>query len=248
MTESTQQDRTDAGPTVVLVHGAFADSSSWNGVVARLLRDGHPVVAMANPLRSLSGDADLLRDLLDGLDGPIVLAGHSYGGSVMSEAAEGHPRVRALVYVASFLLEEGESTGELAGRFPGNELGGALRPVPVRGPGGQPVDDLYIEQERFGPVFAADVPADAAALMAVTQRPIIGDALADKATRAAWRSIPSWTLVTRQDLAVPAEAQRFMAERAGSHVVEVDASHAVTVSQPDVVAELIEEAVRATAS
>ncbi|MGX5655639.1 alpha/beta fold hydrolase [Geodermatophilus nigrescens] len=247
MTESTQQDRTDAGPMVVLVHGAFADSSSWNGVVARLRRDGHPVVAMANPLRSLSADADLLRDLLDGLDGPIVLAGHSYGGSVMSEAAEGHPRVRALVYVASFLIEEGESTGELAGRFPGNELGGALRPVPVRGPGGQPVDDLYIEQERFGPVFAADVPADAAALMAVTQRPIIGDALADKATRAAWRTIPSWTLVTRQDLAVPAEAQRFMAERAGSHVVEVDASHAVTVSQPDVVAELIEEAVRATA-
>ncbi|MGY1650280.1 alpha/beta fold hydrolase [Geodermatophilus sp. SYSU D01119] len=247
MTESTQQTRTDATPTVVLVHGAFADSSSWNGVVARLRRDGHPVLAVANPLRSLSGDAELLRAVLDGVDGPVVLAGHSYGGSVMSEAAEGHPRVRALVYVASFLLEEGESTGELAGRFPGNELGSALRPVPVPGPDGQPVDDLYIEQERFGPVFAADVPADVAELMAVTQRPIIGDALADKATRAAWRTIPSWTLVTRQDLAVPAEAQRFMAERAGSHVVEVDASHAVTVSQPDAVAELIEEAVRATA-
>ncbi|WP_309133424.1 alpha/beta hydrolase [Cellulomonas sp.] len=247
MTSSTLQPRTDARPTVVLVHGAFADSSSWNGVVERLRRDGYPVLAVANPLRSLQGDADLLRAVLDATEGPIVLAGHSYGGSVLSEAAQGHPRVRALVFVASFLLEEGESTGELAGRFPGNELGPALRPVPVPGPDGRTVEDLYIEQEKFHPVFAADVPADVAALMAVTQRPIVGDALADKATRAAWRTIPSWTLVTLQDLAVPAEAQRFMAERASSHAVEVDASHAVTVSRPDVVARVIDEAARATA-
>ncbi|MGY1770978.1 alpha/beta fold hydrolase [Blastococcus sp. SYSU D00813] len=233
---------------MVLVHGAFADSSSWNGVIARLRRDGHPVVAVANPLRSLHGDAALLRDVLDGVDGPVVLAGHSYGGSVMSQAADGHPRVRALVHVASFLLDEGESTGELAGRFPGNELGPALRPVPVRGSDGEPVDDLYIQQDRFRPVFAADVPADVADLMAVTQRPIVADALADQATRAAWKTVPSWTLVTLQDLAVPAAAQRFMAERAGSHVVEVDASHAVTVSRPDVVAGVITDAVRATAA
>lgn len=236
---------TSSNPTVVLVHGAFADSSSWNGVVARLLRDGYPVVAVANPLRSLAGDARLVRDVLDAVDGPVVLAGHSYGGSVLSEAADGHPRVRALVFVASFLLEPGESTGDLAGKFPGNELGGALRPVPVQGPDGT-VDDLYIEQGRFRPVFAADVPADTAALMAVTQRPILAGALADPATRAAWQRIPSWTLITRQDLAVPAEAQRFMAERASSHAVEVDASHAVTVSRPDVVADLIVEAARAT--
>ncbi|MGY1728342.1 alpha/beta fold hydrolase [Geodermatophilus sp. SYSU D01062] len=247
MTSSTLATRA-VPPTVVLVHGAFADSSSWNGVIAELRRDGFPVVGVANPLRSLAGDAALLRDVLDSVDGPIVLAGHSYGGSVMSEAAEGHPRVRALVYVASFLLDEGESTGELAGRFPGNELGTALRPVPVRGPDGQTADDLYIEQDRFHTVFAADVPADVAALMAVTQRPIIGDALADKATKAAWKTVPSWTLVTRQDLAVPAEAQRFMAERASSHTVEVDASHAVTVSRPDVVARLVDEAARATAA
>ncbi|UOY02436.1 alpha/beta fold hydrolase [Blastococcus sp. PRF04-17] len=234
-------------PTVVLVHGAFADSSSWSGVVAQLRQDGYPVIGVANPLRSLHGDAEFLRDVLDAVEGPIVLAGHSYGGSVMSEAADGNPRVKALVYVASFLLDEGESTGELAGRFPGNELGSALRPVPVRGPDGQTVDDLYIEQAKFRPVFAADVPADAAELMAVTQRPILGDALADKATKAAWKTIPSWTLVTRQDLAVPAEAQRFMAQRASSHVVEVDASHAVTVSQPGDVARLIDEAARATA-
>jgi pimeloyl-ACP methyl ester carboxylesterase len=247
MTSSTPEART-AAPTVVLVHGAFADSSSWNGVIARLRRDGYPVLAVANPLRSLAGDAEFLRDVLDGVDGPIVLAGHSYGGSVMSEAAAGHPQVKALVYVASFLLDEGESTGELAGRYPGNELGSALRPVPVHGPGGQTVDDLYIQPEKFQAIFAADVPADAADLMAVTQRPIVGDALADKATAAAWKSIPSWTLVTLQDLAVPAQAQRFMAERASSSAVEVDASHAVTVSRPDVVARLIDEAARATAA
>ena len=247
MTSSTVETRTDL-PTVVLVHGAFADSSSWNGVVAQLRHHGYPVIAVANPLRSLNGDAALLRDVLDSVDGPVVLAGHSYGGSVLSEAADGHPRVKALVFVASFLLDEGESTGELAGRFPGNELGSALRPVPVRGPGGQTVDDLYIEQEKFRPIFAADVPGDVAELMAVTQRPIIGDALADKATKAAWKTIPSWTLVTLQDLAVPAEAQRFMAERASSHTVEVDASHAVTVSRPDAVAALIDEAARATAA
>ncbi len=178
--------------------------------------------------------------------GPIVLAGHSYGGTVMSEAADGHPRVKALVFVAGFLLDEGESTGELAGRFPGDELGTALRPVPVRGQEGRTVDDLHIEQERFRPIFAADVPADVAALMAVTQRPIVADALADEATKAAWKTVPSWTLVTLQDLAVPAEAQRFMAERASSHAVEVDASHAVTVSRPDAVARLIDEAARAT--
>ncbi|SDG03550.1 Pimeloyl-ACP methyl ester carboxylesterase [Blastococcus aurantiacus] len=247
MTSSTLDPRTDL-PTVVLVHGAFADSSSWNGVIAQLRRDGYPVIAVANPLRSLAGDAEFLRDVLDGVGGPVVLAGHSYGGSVMSEAADGHPQVVALVYVASFLLDEGESTGELAGKYPGNELGSALRPVPVRSPGGQTVDDLYIEQEKFQAIFAADVPADAAALMAVTQRPILGDALADKATKAAWKTIPSWTLVTAEDLAVPAEAQRFMAERASSTVVEVDASHAVTVSRPVAVARLIDEAARATAA
>ncbi|TQL02653.1 alpha/beta fold hydrolase [Cellulomonas sp. SLBN-39] len=234
-------------PTVVLVHGAFADSSSWNGVVTRLRTAGFPVVAAANPLRSLHDDAAYLRAVLDDLDGPVVLAGHSYGGSVMSEAAHGHPQVKALVFVASFLLAEGESTADLAGKYPGNELGPALHAVPVPGPDGTTVEDLVIQPDRFHAVFAADVPADVAALMAVTQRPILGGALAGAATRAAWRTTPSWTLVTLQDLAVPAAAQRFMAERASSHVVEVDASHAVTVSRPDVVASLIEEATHATA-
>ncbi|HET6392838.1 MAG TPA: alpha/beta hydrolase [Blastococcus sp.] len=229
----------------MLVHGAFAESASWDGVIAHLATDGYPVVAVP-PLRGLHDDAPYLRSVLDGVDGPIVLAGHSYGGTVMSEAADGHPQVRALVYVASFLLEEGESTGELAGRFPGNELGPALRPVPVPGPDGGTVDDLYIRQEKFRDVFAADVPEEIAARMAVTQRPIVADALEGKATKAAWRTIPSWNLVTVQDLAVPAQAQRFMGERAGARSAEVDASHAVTVSQPLAVARLIDEAARAT--
>ncbi|WP_432487500.1 alpha/beta fold hydrolase [Kineococcus sp. SYSU DK018] len=235
-----------AKPTVVLVHGAFADSSSWNGVVVHLRRDGYPVVAAANPLRGLHHDAQHLRSVLESVDGPVVLAGHSYGGTVMSEAADGDPRVKALVYVASFLLEAGESTGELAAKFPGAQLGAALDPVPVTTDGGTSTD-LRIRPERFREVFAADVPEDVADLMAVTQRPITTDALEDRATRAAWRTTPSWTLVTLQDLAVPAESMRFMAERAGSRTVEVDASHAVTVSRPETVARVIDEAARSTA-
>jgi pimeloyl-ACP methyl ester carboxylesterase len=248
MSDPTAVTLTDATkPTVVLVHGAFADSSSWNGVITQLTGDGYPVIGVANPLRGLHGDAEFLRNVLDSLDGPIVIAGHSYGGTVMSEAADGNPKVRALVYIASFLLDEGESTGELAGKFPGNELGPALRAVPVGGPDGQTVNDLYIQQERFREVFAADVPPDVADLMAVTQRPIVADALAEKAARAAWKTIPSWTMVTLRDLAVPAQSQRFMAERARSHTVEIDAPHAVTVTQPRAVAELIAAAARATA-
>ena len=234
-------------PTVVLVHGAFAESASWNGVIEQLRIDGYPVVAAANPLRGLGDDALQLRSLLDRVRGPMVVVGHSYGGSVVSVAADGHPGVRALVYVGSFLLEEGESTGELAGRFPGNELGSALDPVPVSDGRGGTVTDLYIQPDKFRAVFAADVAPEVAELMVATQRPITSEALAEKATAAAWRTIPSWTLVTRDDLAVPAEAQTFMGQRAQSRIVEVDASHAVAVSRPGAVVDLIVEAARATA-
>jgi pimeloyl-ACP methyl ester carboxylesterase len=232
-------------PTVVLVHGAFAESSSWNGVAKALRSEGLPVLAVANPLRGLQHDAEYLRSVIDGIDGPVVLAGHSYGGSVMSEAAAGAENVRALVFVASFNLEAGESTGDLAAKYPGGELGPAL--VSVRYPAADGAgDDLYIQQDKFREVFAADVPEADALLMAATQRPIAAKALADKATKAAWKEIPSWTLITRQDLAIPAESMRFMAARAKSHTVEVDASHAVTVSRPDAVADLILQAVRDT--
>ena len=236
-----------AKPTVVLVHGAFADSSSWNGVVANLEADGYPVVAAANPLRGLRSDADYVRSVLDSVEGPMVVAGHSYGGSVMSEAADGQPNVKALVYVASFLLDQGETTSDLAAKFPGAQLGPALETVPFPQPNGGSGNDLYVKQEEFQRVFAADVPGDVADLMAATQRPITEAALNERATRAAWKTIPSWNLVTTQDLAIPAESMRFMGERARSKTVEVEASHAVTVSQPDAVANLIDEAARSTA-
>ena len=233
-------------PTVVLVHGAFADSSSWNGVIKDLLRDGYPVVAAANPLRGLHSDAEYVRSVLDSVPGPIVLAGHSYGGSVMSEAADGDQDVKALVYIASFAPDKGESTSALAAKFPGGELGAALNQVPVNVPGAGAGTDLYIKQDQFQRVFAADVPRRETALMAATQRPITSAALDETATRTAWKSIRSWFLVTRQDLAIPAESMRFMAKRAKSRTVEINASHAVTVSEPEAVADLIDEAARAT--
>ncbi|MGJ6960923.1 alpha/beta fold hydrolase [Streptosporangium sp. G11] len=241
-------DAASAKPTVVLVHGAFADSSSWNGVIADLKRKGYPVIAPANPLRGLRHDAQYLRSVLNSVDGPIVLAGHSYGGSVMSEAADRDSDVKALVYIASFQPEVGESTGELAAKFPGGELGPALKSVPFPLSGGIVGDDLYIQQDKFRAVFAADVPRRTTDLMAVTQRPIAADALEDKATRTAWKTIRSWSMVTTQDLAIPAESMRFMAKRAGSTTVEIDASHAVTVSEPGAVAGLIHKAARATTS
>lgn len=234
-------------PTVVLVHGAFAESASWNGVIAELRPRGYAVVAIANPLRGLQHDAAYLRSVIDSIPGPVVVAGHSYGGSVMTEAADGAGNVAALVYVASFNLDVGESTAELAAKFPGAQLGPALDPVPFALADGTTGTDLYIQQQRFHEVFAADVDPHTAALMAATQRPIAATALEDRATKAAWRSIPSWTMITSQDLAIPAESMRFMAERAGSTTVEIDASHAVTVSEARSVADLIDSAARATA-
>ena len=233
-------------PTVVLVHGAFAESSSWNDVIVRLHAEGYPVIAAANPLRDLQTDAAYVRSILDSVGGPIVVAGHSYGGSVLSEAADGHPDVKALVYVASFILEPGESTGELAAKFPGGELGPALKTLPVPLPDGKEGSDLYIKQDQFRRVFAADVPKDVTALMAATQRPITAAALEEPATGAAWKTIPSWNLVTTEDLAIPAESMRFMGQRANSHTLEIKASHAVAVSQPDAVADFITQAADAT--
>ncbi|MEU0401035.1 alpha/beta hydrolase [Streptomyces sp. NPDC006197] len=233
-------------PTVVLEHGAFADSSSWNGVISRLRADGYPVVAAANPLRGPHGDATALRGLLDHVKGPKILVGHSYGGSVISEAAADRTDVKALVYVAAFLPAPGETALELTGKYPGSTLPGALDPVPVTNPDGATGTDLYIRQDEFPHQFAADVPRAEAALAAAGQRPIAQAALEEKATAAAWKTIPSWAVVTTQDLNIPAAAQRFMAERAGAHVTEVAASHSVAVSRPGVVARVIENAARAT--
>ncbi|MER8047314.1 alpha/beta hydrolase [Streptomyces sp. NPDC094032] len=229
-------------PTVVLVHGAFADSTSWNDVIRRLRDDHYPVVTVANPLRSLNGDSAYLRDVLAGIDGPIVLAGHSYGGSVISNAATGNPNVKALVYLAAFLPEKGESAADLAAKFPGSTLGDALRPVPTTNADGLPVNDLYIRNDTFRHQFAADVPRATTDLMALTQRPITDAALAQAAAEPAWKTIPSWVLVATQDLNIPPAAQEFMAQRAHAHTTKVRSSHAVSVSKPGKVTEIIEDA------
>ena len=233
--------------TIVLVHGAYADSSSWNGSVNALRQAGHQVIAAANPLRGIESDAEYLSSVLKSIDGPIVLAGHSYGGVVMSHAADGNPNVTALVYVASFLAEPGETLAELVVKFPGAELGTAAQPVPYPTTDGGSAPELYIDQERFPELFCGDVDPDVAQQMAVTQRPLALAAFEAPATCAAWRSISSWMLAARQDLAVPAELSRWMAARANAHLVEIDASHAVTVSQPSAVTDLILEAATATA-
>ncbi|MEV0227261.1 alpha/beta hydrolase [Streptomyces sp. NPDC050704] len=231
-------------PTVVLVHGAFADSTSWNDVVKKLKRDGYPVVAAANPLRGLSSDAAYLKELLASIDGPVVLAGHSYGGAVISNAAHGADNVKALVYIAAFIPEKGESASELAGKFPGSTLGEALRPVPITLPDGSQGADLYIQQDKFHHQFAADVPESTAGIMAVTQRPVTSAALEESAGEPAWKAIPSWVLVATEDLNIPPKAQTFMAKRAQAQTVEVRASHAVSVSRPHDVAQIIQEAAR----
>ncbi|MEU7019029.1 alpha/beta hydrolase [Streptomyces sp. NPDC046203] len=243
---TVRADRDGPRPTVVLEHGAFADSSSWNGVVSRLRADGYPVVAAADPLRGPHDDATALRGLLDHIKGPKILVGHSYGGSVISEAAANDPDVKALVYVAAFLPAPGESALELTGKYPGSTLPDTLDPVSVTRPDGTRGTDLYIRQDKFRHQFAADVPREEAALAAAGQRPIAQTALEEKATVAAWKTIPSWAVVTTQDLNIPAAAQRFMAERAHARVTEVAASHAVAVSRPGVVTRVIEDAARAT--
>lgn len=244
-TETAKADR-HAKPTIVLEHGAFADGSSWNGVIDDLRADGYPVVAAANPLRGPAADAAALRTVLDHVKGPKILVGHSYGGNVISEAATDDPEVKALVYVAAFLPAPGETALELTNKFPGSTLPDALDPVTYRQADGTTATDLYIRQDKFRRQFAADVPARQAARMAAEQRPIAQAALAEKATTAAWRTIPSWDIVTTQDLNIPASVQRFMADRAHAHITEVAASHSVAVSHPRLVADVIERAARTT--
>jgi pimeloyl-ACP methyl ester carboxylesterase len=233
-------------PTIVLEHGAFADGSSWDDVITKLRRDGYPVVAAANPLRGPTSDAAVLRGLIAHIKGPVVLVGHSYGGSVTSAAGAGNRQVKALVYVAAFLPAPGESALQLTNQYPGSTLSGTLDPVPFTDADGITGTDLYIQQDKFPHQFAADVPARKAALMAATQRPFAQAALEEKATVAAWRETPSWDIVTTEDLNIPVAVQRFMAKRANAHTTEVAASHSVAVSHPGLVAGVIEEAARTT--
>lgn len=234
--EGTEMISTDK-PTIVLVHGAFADSSSWEGVTRILLADGYPVVAAANPLRSVQGDADYVSTVLNSIQGPIVLVGHSYGGMVISNAVQGNTNVQALVYVDAFAPDAGESAFSLSTLYPGSELGPAL--IPVALPDG--VADLYIQQDQVPTVFAPDIPEDEAQWMAATQRPVTDAALNEASGEPAWRSIPSWFIYGSQDLVVPPALIAFMAERADAwETVVIDGgSHVAMISHPDEVANLI---------
>jgi pimeloyl-ACP methyl ester carboxylesterase len=234
-------------PTIVLVHGAYAESASWDGVTARLLADGQRVTAFANPLRGLASDAALLTDLVRSIEGPVVLAGHSYGGAVMSAVPAQAGDVAALVFVAGFALVTGESAGDASALVPGSTLAETLVRVPLA----DGATDTYISQERYHQQFCADLPAEQAALMAVGQRPVTEGALFEPlGGEPLWRSVPSWFVFGELDRNIPVGAHRIMAERARSQrTVEIPgASHAVPVAHPQATAELILAAVAARAA
>ena len=235
--------------TVILVHGAFADSSSWNGVVVPLQQAGHRVVAFATPLRSVATDAALLSALVRTLEGPVVLAGHSYGGAVLTNVDPGDADVVGLVYVAGFALAPGESAGDASALAPGSTLADTLTRVPTADGG----TDLYIEQQKYHQQFAADLSAAEAAVMAVTQRPVTEAALFEPSgAQPLWRSVPSWFVFGELDHNIPAGAHRIMAQRAGARgtVEVVGSSHVVGISHPaETVAAVVEAAAaRSTAA
>ncbi|NYT41448.1 alpha/beta hydrolase [Sphingomonas sp. R-74633] len=230
-------------PVIVLVHGAFAESSSWEPVIARLEKDGYTVVAAANPLRGVAHDAVTVSGIVQSIKGPVVLVGHSYGGPVITEAANGNANVKALVYVAGFAPDAGESSLTLSSKFPGSTLGDTLTPIAL--PDGD--EDLYIQTDKFHAQFAADVPAAKAAAMAATQRPVTLSALGEPSRTPSWKTLPSYMIYGTADRNIPAAVMKFMAERAHARkAIEVPgASHALMVSHPAEVAALIEDAAAA---
>jgi pimeloyl-ACP methyl ester carboxylesterase len=236
-----------AKPTIVLVHGAWADGSSWDGVVKVLQHDGYTVAVPPNPLRGLASDSAYLKDYLGTISGPVILVGHSYGGAVISDAATGDSNVKALVYVDAFIPEKGESVMDLLTPKNPNEPG--LNPKAVfnfvpfpDAPKG--VADLYVKPQVFPGALANDLPASEAAVLAATQRPIASNALVEKSGTPAWKTIPSWDVIGTEDHIIPPPLQEFMAKRAGSHVTDVKGSHLTLISQPGVVAGVIAEAAR----
>ena len=234
-------------PTIVLVHGAFAESSSWDGVIAPLRDAGLDVVAAANPLRGLAGDAAAVGDLVAAVDGDVVLVGHSYGGAVITNVRADPDKIAGLVYVAGFAPAGGESCLDLSVKFPGSTLADALRPV-ARGDG---TTDLYIATDRFHAQFCADVPGAQAQRMAATQRPVTQEALVEPSDPAPlWQRHPAWFVYGELDRNIPAALQRFMADRAGAQrSVEVaGASHAISVSHPAETAALVLECTRVAAA
>jgi pimeloyl-ACP methyl ester carboxylesterase len=238
--------RTDGKPTVVLVHGAFADASSWNGVVERLQRQGCTVVAPPNPLRGVPTDSAYIASVVSQIDGPVLLVGHSYGGAVITSAAAGATNVVGLVYVAAFAPDEGERLGEVEATSKDSVLNSALiqRQYPAGQDGGTAVE-FAINPTLFREAFAADLPAEQTAVMAATQRPIAASAFTDVSGPPGWKTVPSWAVVANGDKAAGSDVVRSMAQRAGADIVEVEGSHVIMISQPQAVTDLVLKAVNA---
>src|SRR6516164_4087411 len=244
MAAAPSQAQTDRKPTIVLVHGAFNESSSWEGVIRELPRD-YRVIAAANPLRGVKSDSSYLASLLDSIQGPVVLVGHSSSGMIITNAATGKSNVKALVYVAALAPDAGETANDLLSKFPGSTTGSALGPPVDLGNGAH---DLYVQPEKFHAQFAADVPEKTAKLMAVTQRPIADTTFGEQSGPPAWKSIPSWFIYGTGDKNLPNATTAFMAERASAKkVVGIKgASHFLMVSHPKETAKLIVEAAQQT--
>ena len=240
---SDGHDQQTAKPTIVFVHGGWADSSGWNQEITNLERRGFPVIAPANPLRDLASDTAYIRSVLQTISGPMILVGHSYGGAVLTNAAVGVPNVKALVYIAAFAPDKGESLVQLVTMNPGSQIGPTtldFRPYPL--PGGGTAIDLYIKKSAFHDAFAGDLPLNVTDQMQATQRPFSNEAFVAPSGEPAWKTIPSWYMVARQDHAIPPATERFMAQRAHASVVEVDASHVAMISQPEATTRLILDA------
>jgi pimeloyl-ACP methyl ester carboxylesterase len=237
---------TAGSPTVLLVHGAFADASSWNGVIERLQANGVHVTAAANPLRGISVDSAYIAGLLEETPGPVVAVGHSYGGAVITNAARHAKNVVGLVYVAAFATEEGERLADAEAASKDSVLNSAL--VPLHYPaanGGEPAVEFAIDPEKFHDAFAADLPTEETTVMAATQRPVAELAFSEPSGAPAWEDLPSWAVVATGDKAAGADVIRSEAERAGATITEVDGSHVIMVSQPQAVTDVILEAVAA---
>ena len=246
-TTDQRPEHTDVKPTIVLVHGAYADASSWNGVIGRLQQQGYTVIAPANPLRGVAADSAYTASLLGQIDGPVLLAGHSYGGAVITNAATSAPNVVGLVFVAAFAPDEGETLGDVENGSKDSVLNSALVQYHYpAGPGGETAVEFAINPALLREAFAADLPAETTALMAATQRPVAA-AFSDASGPPAWRRLPSWAVVATGDKAAGADVVRSMARRAGADIVEVEGSHVIMISQPQAVTDHILKAARAAA-
>ncbi len=230
----------DESPTVVLVHGAFADASSWNGVVELLQARGLSVTAPANPLRGIALDSAYIAGVLEQTPGPVLAVGHSYGGAVLSNAATNAENVVGLVFVAAFAPDEGEVLGQVTAGSKDSVLDTALVPLHYpTGAGGEPAVEFAIDPAKFHQAFAADLPAEQAALMAATQRPVAEAGFSEPSGPPAWRRLPSWAVVASSDTAAGADVVHSMAQRAGATITELEGSHVIMISQPQAVTDVI---------